>query len=74
MHVNTRITTDLGDPRLMTLIKLEAHETHSSIKDVIVKALQSYFFHKLELRTLQKANEAAFKDWDDPRDSEYDKL
>ncbi len=74
MRVNTRITTDLGDPRLIKLLKLEAQETHSSLKDVVVRVLQSYFFHRLELKALQKANESVFTEWNDPLDSDYDKL
>lgn len=74
MRTNTRITTDLGDPRLIKLIKLEAQELDCSLKDVVIKALQSYFFHRLEIKALQKANEAVFTEWNDPLDSDYDKL
>ncbi len=72
--MNARLSTDLGSPRLMRLLKLEAQETDSSIKDVLVRALESYFGHRLETRALLKASESAFKDWHDPRDSDYDKL
>lgn len=72
--MKTRISTDLGDPRLLRLLKLEAQETDSTIKDVLVRALESYFAHRLESRALLKASEAAFKDWDNPLDSDYDKL
>lgn len=73
-YMNARISTDLGNPRLLRLLKLEAQETDSSIKEVLVRALESYFNHRLETRALLKAAESVFKDWDDPRDSDYDKL
>lgn len=72
--MNTRISTDLGDPRLLRLLKLEAQETNSSIKDVLVKALESHFSHRLETKALLKASESIFNEWNDPRDSDYDKL
>lgn len=71
---NTRISTDLGDPRLMRLLKREAQETDTTIKSVLIKALESYFQHKLETRALAKAAEDVFNDWDNELDSDYDKL
>ena len=72
--MNTRISTDLGDPKLMRLLKLEAQQTHTTMKEVIKKVLESYFFHKLELKALQMASESAFEDWDNELDAEYDNL
>jgi hypothetical protein len=72
--MQTRISTDLGDPRLIKLLKLEAQETDSSIKDVLVRALESYFAHRLETKALLKASESVFEEWNDPKDSDYDKL
>lgn len=74
MKINTRITTDLGDPKLFRLLKNEAHENHCSVKDVVIRALESYFFHKLEVKALQKASESVFSEWNDPLDSDYDNL
>ncbi len=74
MGLNTRITTDLGDVRLIKLIKLEAQQTHCSLREVIIRALEGYFYNKLELKALQKASEAMFTEWNDPLDSDYDKL
>jgi len=74
VFMQTRISTDLGDPRLIKLLKLEAQETDSSIKDVLVRALESYFAHRLETKALLKASESVFEEWNDPRDSDYDKL
>lgn len=72
--MNTRISTDLGDPVWMRLLKLESQETGSSVKDVLIRALECYFFHPLKTSALQKASEKVFEEWNDPRDSEYDDL
>jgi hypothetical protein len=71
---NSKLSTDLGDPRLLRLLRLEAELSDSSIKDVLVTALEGYFAHRLESRALQKAAESAFEEWSDPRDADYDKL
>ena len=55
----TKISTDLGDPRLLRLLKAEAQETGSTIREVLVQALESYFAHKLETRALLKASETS---------------
>ncbi len=72
--MGTRLCTDLGDPKWMRLLKLEAQETHASVKDVLIRALEGYFAHQLETRALLRAAEASFEEWSDPRDSDYDKL
>jgi hypothetical protein len=72
--MKTRISTDLGDPRLMKLLKLEAQETGTSVKEVLIRALESYFAHRLETKALMKASEAVFEEWNDPKDSDYDRL
>jgi len=72
--MKARLSTDLGDPKWIRLLKLEAQETDSSVKEVLIRALESYFAHRLETKALLKASESAFSAWDDPRDSDYDKL
>lgn len=72
--MNTRISTDLGDPVWMRLLKTESQETGASIKDVLIRALEGYFANRLETKALQKASEKIFEEWNDPRDSEYDDL
>jgi len=69
-----RISTSLGDPRLLKLLKLEAQETGTSMKETLVRALESYFAHRLETKALLKASESVFEEWNDSRDSDYDKL
>ena len=54
--------------------KLEAQESGETIREVLVKALRSYFSHRLETKALMRASESVFEEWNDPRDSEYDKL
>jgi hypothetical protein len=70
----TRITADLGDPRLLKLLKMEAQENDSTIKDVLIKAVEAYFSHRIETRALEKMSESAFNDWNNTQDSEYDQL
>jgi hypothetical protein len=71
---SARISTDLGDPRLIKLLKHEADETDTSIKEVLVNALESYFAHRLETRALMKISEDVFSDWNHPLDSDYDSI
>lgn len=72
--MKTRISTDLGDPRLIKLLKMQAQESSISIKEVLVQALESYFSHRLETKALVKASESIFEEWDNPLDADYDKL
>lgn len=72
--IKSRISTDLGDPVLIRLLKLEAQESGETIKEVLIKAIRSYFSHRLETKALMKSSESVFEEWNDPRDSEYDKL
>lgn len=71
---SARISMNLGNPMLLRLLKAEAQETDSSMKDVLVRALEGYFAHRLESKALLKASESVFEDWNNPLDSEYDKL
>ncbi len=73
-RAKTRISMDLGDPKLIRLLKLEAQEKGIPMREVLIQALESYFAHRLETRALLKASEAVFDDWDNPLDSDYDKL
>jgi hypothetical protein len=72
--MGTRISTDLADPRLMKLLKAEANERESTVKDVLCRALEAYFAERLETKALAKLAEASFAEWDDPRDADYDRL
>jgi len=72
--MGTRISTDLSDPRLVKLLKLEAHETDSTIKDVLSRALEAWFADRLETKALAKLADSAFEEWNDPRDADYDSL
>lgn len=72
--MKTRISTDLRDPNLIKLLKLEAQETDSTMTQVLVRALESYFFHRLETRALLKASEETFSEWNNVLDADYDRL
>ena len=72
--MKARLSTDLGDPRLLKMLKAEAHQTDTTVKEVLVTALESYFAHRIENRSLQRVAEEIFDEWRDPRDEEYDAL
>lgn len=72
--MNTRITIDLHDPQLLKLLRLEAAQEGKALREVIVKALESYFSSKRENRAVMKLAEKVFSEWDNPKDSEYDRL
>ncbi|HBQ21689.1 MAG: hypothetical protein A3D19_06375 [Deltaproteobacteria bacterium RIFCSPHIGHO2_02_FULL_38_15] len=68
-----KITIDLMDQNLYELLKLEAVRQHS-MKQVIHNALKLYFEDRLETFTLAEAAKKAFSEWENPLDSDYDKL
>ncbi|MGH7859999.1 MAG: hypothetical protein ACREQY_21945 [Candidatus Binatia bacterium] len=72
--MGTRISTDLADPRLVKLLKAEANERDTTVKEVLTRALEAYFADRLETKALAKLAESAFREWDDPRDADYDRL
>jgi hypothetical protein len=72
--MSTRISTDLADPRLVKLLKAEAIERDTTVKEVLTRALEAYFADRLESKALAKLAESSFSEWDDPRDADYDKL
>ncbi|OGP05055.1 MAG: hypothetical protein A2Z91_02950 [Deltaproteobacteria bacterium GWA2_38_16] len=61
------------DQNLYELLKLEAVRQHS-MKQVIHNALKLYFEDRLETFTLAEAAKKAFSEWENPLDSDYDKL
>lgn len=65
---------DLGNPMLLRLLKTEAQETDCTMREVLIRALEGYFAHRLESKALLKAAESVFEDWNNPLDSEYDQL
>ncbi len=72
--MSTRISTDLSDPRLIRLLRTEAMERGTTIKEVLTRALEAYFADRLETKALGKLAESSFSEWDDPRDADYDRL
>ena len=70
----TRISTDLADPRLVKLLKAEANERDTTVKEILTCALEAYFADRLETKALPKLAESAFREWNDPRDADYDRL
>jgi hypothetical protein len=72
--MKARISTDLGDPRLIKLLKIESQETGRSMKEVLILALESYFAHRLETNALETLSDRVFTEWNDPKDGDYDAL
>lgn len=72
--MRTRLSIDLGDARLMRLLKAEAQERDTSVKEVIVTALEAYFDGRFETEALARLSESTFAEWHAARDSEYDRL
>ena len=72
--MGTRISTDLSDPRLLKLLKAEANERDTTVKDVLSRALEAYFAERLETKALARLAESSFGEWDDTRDADYDRL
>lgn len=71
--MQTRLTIDLKDTHLLSLIKMEAARQHLAIRDVIVNALNAYFADREETTSLTKLAEVAFSEWDNPKDAAYDR-
>lgn len=72
--MNTRITIDLQNPQLMTMLKLQVAQEGKALREVVVEALEHYLSHKRENQALLKLAESSFAEWDNPKDSEYDHL
>lgn len=72
--MSTRISADLGNPRLMRLLKAEAAERDTTVKDVLTRAIEAYFAERLETKAFARLAESSFLEWNDPRDAEYDRL
>lgn len=72
--MKARISTDLGNPLLLKLLKNEANEKDTTIREVLITALESYFAHRLENKTIQDASESVFEEWSDSKESDYDRL
>ena len=52
----------------MWLLKAEAHERDTTVKEVLSRALEAYFAERLETKAFAKLAESSFREWDDPRD------
>ena len=72
MGAGTRITADLGNPKWLKLLKLEASQRGVKMRDVLISALETYFADAVETRSLLKAAETTFEEWDNPQDRAYD--
>ena len=73
-HMSTRLTVDLGDQQLVRLVRMEAARESTSIRDVVVRALQAYLSGRRENQALAKLADPAFEEWYNPEDAAYDGL
>lgn len=46
--MKARISTDLGDPRLLKLLKIEAQDKDTTVWQVLICALEAYFAERLD--------------------------
>lgn len=74
VFMDTRITVDLRDPQLLKLLRLEAAQEGKTIREIITIALEAYFSSRRENQAILKLAEQAFAEWDNPRDSDYDRV
>ncbi len=74
METNTRITIDLQDSNLLMALKWMATHEHKAIREIVVEAIEGYLSHKRENQALMKLAEPVFSEWDNLKDSDYDKL
>ena len=72
--MNTRLTIDLQNPKLLTLLKFEAAREGKLLREVVVEAIECHLSHRRENQALLKLAEPAFEEWDNPKDSDYDRL
>lgn len=72
--MNTRLTIDLKDEKLITLMRLEAAKQSSSMREIVLEALTHYFADRMETAALSKLAEKAFSEWNNPKDADYDHM
>lgn len=72
--MNTRITVDLRSPQLPRMLRVEAAQEGKSIREIVAPALDLYFSSRRENQAVMKIAEEVFSEWDNPKDSEYDRL
>lgn len=72
--MTTRITVDLGDTRLARQLRLEAAREGTSIRQIVVRAVEAYLSSRREDLALAKLAESAFAEWDNEEDAAYDRL
>jgi hypothetical protein len=62
--MKTKLSIDLDDPKLISLLNLEAKMTNQTTNEILIHALESYFHHRLETKSLMKLADSAFEDWE----------
>lgn len=72
--MNTRITVDLKNPAYLSQLKIYAASHDLTLRDVIIKALDTLFTHQQENTALAKLADASFAEWNNPLDQDYDHL
>ncbi len=72
--MNTKLTLDFGNEQLVKMLKVQAMRSGTSMKNVIVKALEAYFTNEVEYQALLRGAEQTFAEWKHPADAAYDKL
>lgn len=55
--MGTRLSTDLGDPRLLRQLKAEENQRETTVKEVLTRALEACFADRLGTRALARLAE-----------------
>lgn len=72
--MSNRITVDLQTPELLKLLRWEATERSTTIREIVVEALENYFSSRLENQALLNYADSIFTEWENEEDSIYDQL
>jgi hypothetical protein len=70
---SVKVSFDFKDrPDIVRMLKLVALRENTSQKDILVRALESYFSHQVEQAMISEAAERTFAEWDNQEDEIYD--
>ncbi len=70
-----KLSFDLSDhAELVELLKLHSTQTKNTQKEILVRALESYFADKIDTKLLLRAAETSFAEWNNPEDEIYNDL
>lgn len=72
--MSNRITVDLQAPQLLKLLRWEAAQRSTTIREIVVEALEGYFSSRAENQALLNFADSMFAEWENEDDAIYDQL